>query len=596
MEPILQKTPPPAEPVTWPSTGILVARISGFFSIFVLLVLLVNYFQGEAANPLNNRQLSDLKAQLQKTPADAALKKQIRSIDLELRKKHFQHVAIQNYGAWLLIGGAIVFLSTYKPSTYRKKLPKPQKRSEADYQKEVHQTRMGIIVLGLTVGGTALTLSINSETKLMPSFASGKTNGTPALAEAPGSQSPTKSVAATASFPTTAELAQNWPRFRGPGGSGISAFTNVPITWDSKTGSNILWKIEVPIAGPSSPVIWKDRIFLVGANATQREVYCFDTTGKLLWQKPVDPKRAPAEPPTVMEDSGGYAPSTPCTDGQRVYAIFANGDVAAFDFAGNQVWAKNLGRPDNTYGHASSLEMYQNRLLIQFDQGSSAKENKSKILALDAATGQSVWESDPRPVPNSWATPILINNGQRDLLVTCGNPFVIAHDPTNGKEVWRAKVLGGEVLPSPTYSSGFVYAGIEGEKLSAIPAGGTGDVTTNVAWTVEDGLPDIVSPLCDGEHLFLINSSGTLTCYNAKEGKKLWNKDLERTIKASTSLAGDRVYVLAEDGTGFVVQAANEYKELARSSLGEDVLSTPAFADGRIYIRGKSHLFCIGDQ
>jgi outer membrane protein assembly factor BamB len=353
----------------------------------------------------------------------------------------------------------------------------------------------------------------------------------------------------------------------------------------------------VPISGPNSPVLWGNRLFLVGANKSKREIYCFDAaSGKIVWQKPVEAKSADPEPPTVMEDSGGFAPSTAATDGRRVYAIFATGDVAAFDLEGKPVWAKNLGKPDNSYGHASSLEIHQNRLLIQFDQG-TGKDGKSRLLSLDAQTGEIAWQSPPRPVPNSWSTPIVIQTGPREQIITCAKPWVIAYDPANGSEIWRAEVLYGEVTPSPIFSAGLVFTVMEGEKLSAIRPDGTGDVTkTHVAWSGEDGLPDICSPLSDGQRIYLLTTGGTVTCYDIATGKKLWEKETELSCHSSPSLAGDRIYILSDKGPGLVIQAGPEFKEIARTELGEEVLSTPAFADGRVYIRAKQHLFCLATK
>jgi outer membrane protein assembly factor BamB len=579
----------PVEPDPWPQAGLLVAKISGLFCLIVLVLLIASHVQGRSAELLDNKELASLKASLVKKPNDEALKKQVRELDLQLRQKHFKRTALNQAGGWLLLGGAIVFLLSYKPATQQKKLAKPVKQTAEQYARENQFTRIGISALGVIVAATGIALSLQADTLL---------TAKPAAAN-PGANTGSNTVKIAQAkplspFPSPEELKTNWSRFRGPAGSGISPFTNVPVAWDAKNGSNILWSVEVPISGPSSPVLWQDRIFLSGANATNREVYCFDTTGKLLWQQSVNPPRTNQEPPQVMEDSGGYGPSTPCTDGRRVYAIYANGDVAAFDISGTPAWARNLGKLDNGYGHATSLEMYQNRLIIQLDQGSSAKQNKSRILALDSATGQTVWETPPRPVPNSWATPIVINTGETNLLIACGSPWVMAYNPTDGVEIWRAKALSGEVLPSPVYSGGVVYVAIEGEKLNAIPVKGNGIITSNILWSADEGLPDIVGPLTDGERVYLVNSGQTATCYDAKKGTKLWDKEIGLAIKGSTTLVGDKIYGIGETGEGIVFQAAGEFKEIARNNLNEEVLATPAYADGRIYVRAKKHLFCIG--
>ena len=238
--------------------------------------------------------------------------------------------------------------------------------------------------------------------------------------------------------------------------------------------------------------------------------------------------------------------------------------------------------------------MYRNLLLIQYDQG-AAEDEKSKLIALDGFSGQIVWETK-RPVPNSWSSPIVFQIGNQHQVVACGEPWVVAYDPANnGAELWRAKCLGGEMAPSPIYANGLVFAIEPYTKLVAIRPDGRGDVTkTHIAWSIEDGTPDICSPVSNGELIYLLTSEGLLICYKVTDGTKLWEKDLEKNFYASPSLVGDSLYLLSEKGTMFIVEAGPEYKELARCELGEECRASPAFADGRIYIRGQENLYCIG--
>jgi outer membrane protein assembly factor BamB len=616
------KPNPAAKPEAAPtaSPAWTLSAIAGAFCLILAVFLAVNHFQKRASDPLNSNELAALKAELSRNPTNDQLKQRIRATDYRLRSNFDRHQARYAVGAWLLAGGMAVFVVSIKTATHRKKLPRPVKkvRVPGDASRAATRASWAVGGLGAVVGGLALVVSMHSETNLTerPSAklattdqpASSPETIASAAVTTPATQAPhpTDGHASTAQpapapttpLPTADEIKKNWPRFRGPGGNGVSAYTNYPTNWNVATGEGILWKVEVPIPGPNSAVLWGDRLFLAGATAKKREVYCYDAlSGKLLWQKPVDvPSTANQEPPTVMEDSGGFAPSTVATDGRRVYAIFATGDVGAFDFNGVLVWAVSLGKPDNSYGHSSSLEIYQDRLIVQYDQG-NAKDLKSKVLALNTLTGQIAWTSQPRPVPNSWATPILIDTGTRQQIITCANPWVIAYDPAKGDEIWRAKVLYGEVTPSPIFGNGLVFAAIEGEKLSAIRPDGAGDVTkTHVAWSFDEGLPEIPSPLCDGKRVYLLTSGGTLTCVDAQSGKKLWDKELELGFKSSPGLAGDRIYLFSDKSTVVQVQAGNEFKELARCEMGEEFLSSPSFADGRLYIRGKKTLFCIGQK
>ena len=196
-----------------------------------------------------------------------------------------------------------------------------------------------------------------------------------------------------------------------------------------------------------------------------------------------------------MNDDTGYAASTTATDGRRVFAIFANGDLAAFDFAGKLAWSKSLGMPENSYGHASSLTTYKNLLLVQFDQGSS-RAPKSKLLAFDSATGRIVWQV-ARPVPNSWTTPIVI---RVPTATRSSRPPIRGSSPTiaaDGAEIWRVKCLKTDIGPSPTFADGRVFVANDNSELSAIRADGQRrrDRRRTSLWKGEDGMPDTCSPL-----------------------------------------------------------------------------------------------------
>jgi outer membrane protein assembly factor BamB len=282
------------------------------------------------------------------------------------------------------------------------------------------------------------------------------------------------------------------------------------------------------------------------------------------------------------------------TDGRRVYVMFANGDLAAFTLDGAPVWSKNLGVPKNTYGHSTSLATWQGRLIVQFDQGEGEPEG-SKLLAFDGATGRLVWQT-PRAVHASWASPIVVEAAGKPQIIALAVPWVMAYAATDGNEIWRVECLEGEICPSPVFAGGLVLAVSPNNKLNAIRPDGRGDVTkTHVAWGAEDNQPDVTSPTANGELLFTVTTPGVLTCFDVKDGKKLWEKELEMDFHASPSLVGSRLLLVSKKGVAIVFAAAREFKELARSAeLGEEVHASPAFASGRMFIRGMKHLYCIG--
>jgi outer membrane protein assembly factor BamB len=392
------------------------------------------------------------------------------------------------------------------------------------------------------------------------------------------------------------EGADTWPRFRGLDGSGLApAATVLPPTWDAATGKGIVWQTELPLPGSSSPVIWGRYLFVTGANADRREVYCLDTsTGQRLWTTPVGPGDT-TEPPIRLHEMTDSAAPTGTTDGERFYAAFATGHVAALDFSGKTVWQRRLETHEDIYGHSTSLVLHGDLLYVQLDLG-KPDIGKSHLLALNRLTGATVWDV-PRPVQGSWTTPLVISTGQREELVTSAKPWVIAYDPATGAEYWRANCIEGDSAPSPIFANGLVMVANIYAELTAIHPGGQGDVTTtHVAWSVKGQLPDICSPLSDGKLVFTLASGGALSCYDANDGALLWTEKLEGRYRASPSLVGDTLVLFSETGEAALVRAARECERLGTASLGEAVYSTPAFAGGRMHVRGERHVFCVGAE
>jgi len=567
----------------WYQCAVATSIVGGVFSLIILTLIVINYFQMSIILPKWEEKLEALKVEIRSKGEDKQLLLRIRQFDLQIRKYRIRGLNFSYKGTFLLFGSVAVLLVGAKwVSTFKKKVLAPQLRADSQ-DKQIRQAMWarwavaaGLVILGLG----ALFLSIMPQID----FSRAGIEGT--------------------SYPSIEQISKNWPRFRGPGGLGISAYTNIPISWDGRTGEGIVFKSKVPLPGLSSPVVWETHVFLSGGDANSCEVFCFDaSSGELLWQGNVPHvSQAGEEPFEVMADTG-YAAPTVVTDGRRVCAIFATGDVGCFDFAGNRIWARSLGIPDSAYGYASSLTMYRNLLLIQYDQA-SAEEEKSKLIALDVFSGNTVWETK-RPVANSWTSPIVIDVSGQSELITVADPWVIAYDPAKGAEIWRAKCVSGDAAPSPIYAGGdpalrepgLVFAIEPYAHLVAVKPDGRGDVTeTHIAWMMEEGGPDICSPVSNGEVIFLLESEGLLSCHKVTDGTLVWQQDLRENFRASPSLVGDKLYLLSEEGVMFIIKVAAEYKELARCELGEKCYASPAFADGRIYIRGLQNLYCIGDR
>ena len=545
---------------------------AAFAAIFTVL-LVVNLFGSALVGPGRETRLAALKVQILKEPGNQALLSEIRQLDLKIRRDRLWRLAFADTAADMLLGSVIVLLIAGKlANSIAKVLPRPQpalERGEWQVQ-EAKQARWGVM-------GSLAVLAVGMLLVGMTQWVSFSRGGD-----------------GESAFASAEERQQQWPRFRGPGGAGLSAYTNIPTSWNAKTGEGIGWKTPVPLKGHSSPVVWGDRVFLSGADPNARKVYCFDSkSGQLLWTGDVPTVPLPNGEVFEIGEDTGYACPTVATDGRRVYAMFPTGDVAGFDFNGKRLWHKSLGRPDNGYGYASSLETFQKLVLIDYDQ-SDGKDGKSRFYALDGITGKVAWEAK-RDLPSTWTTPIVVDVAGQPQLITVADPNVVSYNPATGKELWRAKCVGGDLAPSPIYAGGLVLATQPYSQLVALKPTGQGNVTkTHIAWKAEDGVPDICSPVSDGTYVYLLDTEGLVTCYKLEDGKKIYEHELKDQCRASPSIVGDRLYILSLKGVMHIGQAGPAYKELGKCELGEECFASPAFADGRIYIRGVKNLYCIG--
>lgn len=389
------------------------------------------------------------------------------------------------------------------------------------------------------------------------------------------------------SFPTEAELKANYNAFRGFGSNGIDYHKDIPTTWDGSTDENILWKIEIPIHGFNSPIIWGDKLFLSGANPQKREVYCIDrNSGEIIWT--VDVKGIPGTPeksPKVTDDTGLAAPSL-TTNGSLVFALFGNGDLIAIDLAGNKKWAKNLGTTNNHYGHSSSLVVYEEVLIVQYD----IKRNP-KLLGLNILTGEEIYKT-PRKVKVSWASPVLVNTGSQMEVILAADPVIASYHPKTGVENWQVDCIFGEVGPSVAYANGIVYAVNEYAKLVAIKLGESAEIL----WEDDELLSDVPSPIVKDGLLYLATSYGIVACYDAVSGEKYWENEFDNGFYGSPIFSDGNIFIIDMGGVVQVFKAGKTFESKASNPLGEDAMTTPAFMDGRIYIRGNEHLMCIGKK
>jgi outer membrane protein assembly factor BamB len=552
----------------------MTAWISGGFTGLLAVLMLISHWGAPAHDPLTASSLMDAKEAVRLNHRDEGKKVQFRELDLQVREGFFLALGRNMIGGWLLLGGLVMFVvAARKVAESSQRSPQPMSAHPAENPSR--ERRLALASVGglgaLTLLGLVLGATVGKAPQLVVSN----------QIDAPAG-------------PSEAERLANWPRFLGPNGNGIATSTNLPLSANAESNQNLLWKSEVPLAGPNSPVVWGNRVFLTGAVKTQRAVFCFDSEkGTLLWRVPVTLLSEAAVDAMNIAEPPGASTSTVATEGERVYAMFSTGEIIATDFTGKQIWAKSLGKPDNMYGHASSLVPWRDRVILQFDQA-EAKDGKSRLIALDGRTGNVLWQK-PRPVAASWTTPMIASVSGRELLFTLGEPFAIAYEPVDGKEVWRFGEFGVDLVPSPILAGDLMIAVDAGRQLVAIRADGQGDVSqTHGAWTNLVNEPDICTPVATGELLFALGSGGNLYCFQLSDGKELWRHNFKVEFQASPVLAGEWLYLFSHEGDMFVVKAAREFSELARSKLGEPIAASPAVVRDRLYVRGEKHLFCLG--
>jgi outer membrane protein assembly factor BamB len=396
-----------------------------------------------------------------------------------------------------------------------------------------------------------------------------------------------------------AATADNWPAWRGPTGDGRSAEADVPLHW-SRT-ENVRWKAPLPDSGNSSPVVWNDRVFVTQAldKGARRAVLCFDRAdGKLLWQREV---RFEGREPT--HETNPYCSATPVTDGERVIASHGSAGMVCYDFAGRELWRKDLGTLEHIWGNASSPVLSGDLAILWCGPG-----GRQYLLAVDKATGRTVWEHaepggnaghDSKNWRGSWSTPVIAKIDGHDELILPVPEKLKGFDPKTGRELWSCAGLGPLAYASPVVSAdGIVVAvsGFHGPDL-AVRAGGRGDVTTtHRLWRHAERIPQRVgSPVIAGGHAYLLNENGLAQCFELASGKDVWGKErISGASWGSFVAAGGRLYVTNQAGETLVLAASPEFKLLARNPLGERTLASPAVSDGEIFIRTYKHLWCIG--
>ena len=409
--------------------------------------------------------------------------------------------------------------------------------------------------------------------------------------------------------------AADWPAWRGPHGDGTTLETVFPTEWSA--AENIAWKTAIPGTGHSSPVVSAGRVFVTGClegdapvpagkkrsnsptdpTPRPRILSCVDQkTGQIEWQREV--LKAPLERKHKLNS---FASSTPAADGERVYVTFLDYphfQVYCYDFAGNKLWEKSPGEFHSVHGFSSPPVLYKDMVIVNGDQDAKGPLT-AYLVAYDRKSGEERWRIDRPNRLRSYCPPTFITADGRPQMVLTGSKCVASYDPDTGEQLWIVQGPTEQFVSSVVFDAGIVFltAGFPERWVMAIDPTGTGDVTqSKVLWSKKNDGGYVPSPVAVDGKGFVVTDEGLGSCWDLKTGKMHWKERLGGHHSGSGVVAGGHVYFTDDDGVTYVLAADAEFDVVAKNPLGERCFSSPAFVDGQIFIRGESHLYCIGTK
>ncbi len=565
------------------------ARGVGFvalvFSLTVAALLAADAYRSGPAETVRSEVLAQSLSRGRAAPQDAQAVAFAREMDRLARRAYFNSLTFRQGGMALLVLGLLITAGCFGVAwRISLRIPDPRTLNGEDPARSDRWAVNAVLATGTLLLLGASVLQVMHRQRAVPQ----RDRALRASLKNPELKPAEEHVCACRKGTPQAALAEQWPFLRGPTMSGRASLTNVPVTWNGETGQNIKWKVELTRGGASTPVVWGRRLFVTSGDAKARTVMAHDTdTGALLWSADIpDGAKAGEALPEAGEETG-LAASTPACDESRVYVVFATGDVAALDHAGKLVWQVFLGRPKNTYGHASSLVYCGEMLIVQWDQ-----EEQGRILALDKNTGRTLWET-PREAGMSWSTPVVMPLCDKFVLLVHASQQTWGMELATGKKLWQVEAVTGEVAPSLAWEGDIWLAANSYSKMVAFKLPPQGQ--PQKLWEWEDGnLPDVASPLIVDGLVYLVTDAGEVLCHGLADGKQVWRKEFEDGFYASPVACGDKLYVVDRvKGVFRVFAMGREGKELSVNPMGDAVSSTPAFAGGRIYVRGHKRLWCV---
>jgi len=412
--------------------------------------------------------------------------------------------------------------------------------------------------------------------------------------------------------------ADNWPQWRGPAGNSTSAEQHLPLHWSEK--ANIAWKCPLPGQAASTPAIWGNAVFLTSQQGDALLLLKIDkATGHIEWMRqvgtgspgrqPLRAKRSDERREQKFHQLHNMASPSPVTDGVLVIAHFGNGDLAAYDFAGRQLWLHNLQKEYGAYtiwwGHANSPVLVDDLVISVCMQDSLAdlggEPSASYLVAHDKRTGREKWKTLRKTQAlaeqcDAYTTPILHATATGTEVILMGGNQVDAYDPRTGKQHWFLPGLtGGRTITGPTLGDDLVYAtqGMRGPLLAVRP-GASGQLPASaVAWKQTKGTPDSSCPVVSKSLVYWATDDGIVYCCDAQTGALKWKERLPGDYKATPLCADGRLYFLNRSGRCTVLAAAPRFEKLAENQLDDEMLASPAVSDGVLFFRGHKTLYAI---
>jgi len=422
---------------------------------------------------------------------------------------------------------------------------------------------------------------------------------------------------------------ENWPQFRGHNASGIAAGQDLPLNWDVKTGTNILWKRPIPGLGHSSPVVWEDRVFVTTAVGEGKEAYlkvgrygespdnpedfvhhykvfCLDRkTGEIIWEKTA----YSGKPKVDRHIKSSHANCTPATDGKHLLVFFGSQGLYCYDLDGKLLWTKDLGYldagafdvPEIQWGFGSSPIIYEDKVIVLCDVN-----NQSFITALDLATGKDIWRTLRAENP-TWGTPTVHKSEDRTQVIVNGYKHIGSYEVDTGKAIWRMHGGGDIPCPTPVVSNGLVFitnAHGRMRPIYAIKLEAEGDISLArdeksnqyIPWFYPRRGSYQPTPLVLDDLLYVADNGGILTCYVAETGEEMYRNPIGGDISsysASPVAADGKLYFSDEYGNIHIVKAGPTYEHLAVNKMDEICMASPAISGKTLFIRARRNLYAI---